>query len=153
MNEQQKKKLDIFFARTFNNLLSLEEIALCKRGINDLSVREVHVISAVINLEQNGNNTMSQIANSLNISVGALTTAVNTLIRKGYLKRAAYEADRRIVLVNATASGQAVNNKHEEFHQLMLEQVAAVIDEDDLESLTLSLEQLSVFFESYAKKI
>ncbi len=153
MNEQQKKKLDNFFVRTFNNLLSLEEIALNKSGLKNLSVREVHVIAAVINLESSDNNTMTQIASSLNISVGALTTAVNTLIRKGYLRRAASEADRRIVLVSATASGHAANDKHDEFHQLMLEQVADVIEEDDLDRLTLSLEQLSAFFESYAKKI
>lgn len=153
MNEQQRKKLDTFFVRTFNNLLSLEEIALNKSGINNLSVREVHVIAAVIHLEQSGSNTMSQIANSLNISVGALTTAVNTLIRKGYLKRAATEVDRRIVLVSATASGYTANDKHERFHRLMIDQVAALIDEEDLARLTVSLEQLSAFFESYANKI
>ena len=102
-------------------------------------------------LEKQGRNTMSFIAGALNISVGALTTAVGTLIRKGYLERGSDPDDRRVVRVYPTAAGLAVNTRHEAFHRDMLDQVERVLEEEDLKRLTLALSLLSDFFEQYAK--
>ena len=150
MTDAQRTQLNDFFVRTFNNILTLEERALSGEQEGP-SVREVHVIEAAAALEKQGRNTMSFIAGALNISVGALTTAVGTLIRKGYLERGSDPDDRRVVRVYPTAEGLAVNTRHEAFHRDMLDQVERVLEEEDLKRLTLALSLLSGFFEQYAK--
>ena len=150
MNDRQRDQLNSFFVNAFNNIMLWEERALLNSGITNLSIKEIHVISAVVKLQAENNNTMSQIAAALNISVGALTTSVNTLIRKGYLQRFANEKDRRKVFVSATENGMIANGKHEQFHELMLKHIGEVINEDDMEILTRSLSQLASFFELLA---
>jgi DNA-binding MarR family transcriptional regulator len=110
------------------------------------------VIETVIRLEQMGQNTMTAIAEQLNITVGALSTAVQTLIGKGYLQRSTDANDRRLVLMTATNSGYEVNRIHESFHEQMINYVAQQMNAEDLARLTRSLEQLSLFFESLTKK-
>jgi len=111
----------------------------------------MHVIEAAAALEAQRRNTMSQVAAALNISVGALTTAVDTLIRKGYLERGSDPGDRRVVRIFPTEAGRAVNARHEAFHRHMLDQVERALGEDDLERLTRALGVLKEFFEQYAK--
>ena len=62
----------------------------------------MHVIEAVGPGE--GNN-MSSIARKLNITVGSLTTAMNSLVKKGYVVRERSEEDRRVVLIKLTDKG------------------------------------------------
>jgi len=87
MQELYNQKLNDFFVRAFNNLLILEEAYLRKHCAADLSVREVHVLSAVEKLSSEQKNTMANVAKFLCVSPGSLTTSVNTLVTKGYLER------------------------------------------------------------------
>lgn len=151
MTGAQRERLNEFFVGTFNSVLTLEERALAGAGSGP-SVREMHVIEAVAALEQTGRNTMSCVAAALNISVGALTTAVTTLIRKGYLSRGPDPDDRRVVRVHPTALGREANARHEAFHREMLDEVERGMSEEDLERLTLALARLADFFTQYAQK-
>lgn len=151
MTERQAEKLNYFFVETFNKILTWEDRALSAAGIENLSVKELHIIEAVARLQQSENHTMSQIAQAIEISIGALTTAVNTLVKKGYLIRKGREGDRRIVLVELTEAGQQANEKHAAFHAKMITQVGQVLNEAELETLTLSLDQLSSFFQQQSK--
>ena len=83
MNESQREELNYFFVHVFNQILAYEEQALNGMGARDLSVKELHVLEAVGGLTAAGRNTMTQIADALAIRVSTLTTAVNTLVRKG----------------------------------------------------------------------
>ena len=151
MTEQQSKRLNTFFVRTYNTIQTLEERALLQSGIGNLSVKELHILEAVTELLRDGRNTMSHIAARLCISVGALTTAVNTMVRKGYLVRRGKEGDRRVVLIEPTETGRLANAQHERFHQDMIERAGEQLDEASLETLCESLDKLAAFFEQYAK--
>lgn len=151
MKRKQEEKLNYFFVNTFNQILSWEERALQKSGIQNLSVKEVHIIEATKALEMEEKNTMTHIAKRLDISVGALTTAVNTLVKKEYLKRASDKNDRRIVKIELTESGEEVYQRHQIFHKEMIQEVLTVLDEDSVETLTDSLQKLSEFFQEYRK--
>src|SRR5665647_1084481 len=152
MTKDQRKQLNRFFVKTFNSILLWEDHALVESGVKNLSVKEMHVIETVIRMEPDATNTMSQIADQLNITVGALTTAVNTLVQNNYLYRKSDQTDRRLVFVFATDSGLQANLLHDQFHNRMLDYVSEEINESELEPLTRSLEQLSLFFESLAAK-
>lgn len=89
MTDAQRIYLNDFFVHVFNRILVWEEHALSQVGAQDLSVKELHVLEAVSDLTVQARNTMTAIAEALSIRVSSLTTAVNTLVRKGYLERAA----------------------------------------------------------------
>lgn len=146
MTESQHDKLNTFFVKTFNSILQLEERALA--DLKNLSVKEIHVIEAVVRTASKQMNTMSQVADELKISVGALTTSVNTLVQKGYLERGAHPKDRRVVLVYATPSGLEASKVHECFHEQMISGVGNVMSDEELDMLTASLEKLTGFFNS-----
>lgn len=149
MTKQQKDDLNYFFITTYNKILGWEERALQKADLGKLSVREVHIIEACKILEADQKNTMKQIAAKLSITQGALTTAVNALVRKGFLKRGSDPNDRRVVYIFLTETGTDAFNAHEKFHEQMIENVGLQLDENSLSTLTDSLRKLSVFFEQY----
>ena len=106
MTEEHRIAVNDFFVNVFNKILLYEEQALNRSGCKDLSVREMHVLEAVDVLEAESRNNMSHIAERLAISVSALTTSVNALVRKEYLCRESGQKDRRIVYVKLTDKGQ-----------------------------------------------
>lgn len=146
------EQLNRFFVSTFNHILALEEKHFPEHGIKNLSVKESHILEAVAELEQLGNNTMSKVAKKLNISVGALTTGVNVLVNKGYLARENKSGDRRIVLIVLTDKGKEAEALHTEFHSDMIGKVVEELNEEQLVALTDSLNQLSDFFDKWKDK-
>jgi DNA-binding MarR family transcriptional regulator len=89
---------------------------------------------------------MTQIANGLKISVGALTTAMNKLEMKGYVIRARDIVDRRIVNISLSDSGKAAHAAHETFHKHMVEAALAGFSANEKAILLKSLSQLDDYF-------
>lgn len=146
MTKTQEAYLNDFFVHVFNKILAWEEQALSRVGASDLSVKELHVLEAVHDLTGQNRNTMTAIADALSIRVSSLTTAVNTLVRKGYLERGGEPGDRRVIRIRLTEKGEAANRLHSQFHAKMIESVAQRLGDMELEILTASLRQLDQFF-------
>ena len=85
-----------------NEIWELEEKAIITDEFKDLTNNDMHVIEAV---GLGDGNNMSSIARKLNITVGSLTTAMNSLVNKRYVERHRSEEDRRVVLVKLTEKG------------------------------------------------
>ena len=62
----------------------------------------MHIIAAV---GEHGAKSMSAVAKIQKVTVGTLTIAVNSLVKKGYITRVRSEEDRRVVLVSLTEKG------------------------------------------------
>lgn len=146
MTQSQESYLNDFFVHVFNKILAWEEQALNRVGASDITVKELHVLEAAHDLAAQGKNTMTAIADALSIRVSSLTTAVNTLVRKGYLERGGEPGDRRIIRVRLTEKGEEANRLHSQFHSKMIEGVAQRLGDMELEILTASLRQLDQFF-------
>lgn len=146
MKEQDKKMINYFFVRVFNQILSWEEQSFKKMGISEITLRELHVIEAVCSLLDKGENRMSDIAKYLSITPGSLTTSVNCLVKKGYLRRENAENDRRIVLILPTEEAEKVNKLHEKLHKEMIDGVFENIDDNDIPTVLKTLEGLNTFF-------
>ena len=86
----------------FHEIQKLEEEAIITEDFKDLTNNDMHIIEAV-GLE--GGN-MSSIAAKLDITVGSLTTSMNSLVKKGYTERERSEKDRRIVYIHLTGKGR-----------------------------------------------
>ena len=152
MTDAQEKYLNDFFVHIFNKILAWEEQALSNVGAADLSVKELHVLEAVSDLTAQSRNTMTAIADALSIRVSSLTAAVNTLVRKGYLERRGEPGDRRVIRIRLTEKGEQANQLHSRFHADMIAGVAQGLNEEELDVLVHSLEQLSRFFGSMTAK-
>ena len=146
MTEKEKLTVNQFFVRVFNQILSWEEQSFKDMGISEITLRELHVIEAVYSLLEKGENQMKEIAKYLSITPGALTTAVNCLVKKGYLKRENDPEDRRVVKIVPTKKAEEVNKMHEKLHKEMIDGVLENIDDDDIKIVLKTLEGLNNFF-------
>ena len=147
MNDKEKK-LNIFFVNIFNQILAWEESTVRLSGLKDLSVKELHIIEAASILCEDDCQTMGNIAARLQITVGALTTAVNTLVSKGYLCRGGDSGDRRKVYIFLTEEGKTALKKHEEFHRNMIQDIVKMLDDNSFDNLIGSLDMLSGYFKN-----
>lgn len=154
MNKEQKTFLNDYLVNTFNNILLLEQEILKKIGVNDLSVREIHVLEAIAICEKANLNTMKEIAKKLCISPGALSTSVATLVKKGYVNRKGSEDDRRVVYVVLTDKAKKINEIHEDIHFEMVDKIGSQLNDEQLKCLIASLITIKKYFygEITAKK-
>lgn len=142
--------LNNLLVKLFNDILRIEEKSLKKsEELSDLSVTEIHTIEAIGEKEER---TMSEIANNLSITVGTLTTAINKLIKKGYVERRRIEEDRRIVLVKLTEKGKNASYFHKKFHDEMIKATIEKLNKQEEDVLISSLESLSKFFHDKYEK-
>ena len=93
--------------RGFDYLVNMarvvEERTMDTKNIPDLTIGELYVIETV---SKNNNKPMSFIANKLKVSVGALTTGVNWIVKKGYLNRIRDIEDHRVVRLLLLLKGE-----------------------------------------------
>ena len=144
MENKKEEILNRLLVKLFNDILHIEEKAMKNSEFTNLSITEIHTIDAI---GKEGNRTMGEIAHDLRITVGTLTTAINRLIKKGYVERKRIEEDRRVVLVNLTEKGEEVFNIHSIFHKDMIDTILETFKSEDLETLTKLLYKISTFFE------
>lgn len=143
--EKKNKVLNELLVQLFNDILEIEENTLKNGHLSDLSVTELHTIEAIGMYKER---TMTEVALDLKITVGTLTTAINKLIKKGYVERKRIEEDRRVVLVHLTKRGKLAFRLHEKFHNDMINDTINGISEKEEEVLILSLEKLKDFFKN-----
>ena len=111
-----------------NEIWELEEKAIITEEFGDLTNNDMHVIEAV---GTGDGKNMSSIARKLNITVGSLTTAMNSLVNKKYVERHRSEEDRRVVFVKLTPKGVRAYRHHEDYHRQMTQAVVDKLDEKD----------------------
>ena len=112
----------------------------------DLTNNDMHIIEAV---GLGDGNNMSTIAKKLGITVGSLTTSMNSLVNKKYAVRHRSEEDRRIVNIKLTEKGEKAYHHHAEFHRKMVEAVVETLGEEEIPVLTKALDNLYHFFKTY----
>lgn len=147
--EDAYKAINELLVKLFHEIWELEQKAIITEEFKDLTNNDMHVIEAVGPGE--GNN-MSSIAKKLNITVGSLTTAMNSLVNKGYVERHRSEKDRRVVYVRLTAKGIKAFRHHEDYHRQMTQAILGRLSEDEIPVVMKMLDGLSDFLEGYGKK-
>lgn len=132
----------------FNEIWELEENAIITEEFKDITNNDMHIIEA-IGLGDGRN--MSTIAKQLHITVGSLTTSMNSLVKKQYVTRERSEEDRRVVYIRLTEKGVKAYEHHKEFHRQMVDAVMNSLDDGELPVLTRTLSSLAEFFRSYKR--
>ncbi|MGD9963915.1 MAG: MarR family winged helix-turn-helix transcriptional regulator [Candidatus Izemoplasmatales bacterium] len=140
--ESAREIINELLVEIFNRILTMEGQNLKDKGIK-LSMSEVHVLEAIQNSEEA---TMSNVAKKLGITMGSLTTAINTLFQKGYVSRQRDSEDRRKVMVALLPKALEVLKEHDEFHREMIDSIFEDLELEKDELLIESLEKLSSYF-------
>lgn len=135
--------------KLFNDVMTIEEKAIITGEFTDISNNDMHIIEA-IDIDEPKN--MSTIAKLLSVTVGTLTIAINSLVKKGYVDRVRSEKDRRVVYISLTDKGLKAYEHHREFHNKMVEAVLSDLEEDELPVLMKSLGNLVEFFKNWDKR-
>lgn len=91
---------------------------------------------------------MSVIARRLSVTVSTLTTNMNGLERKGYIKRERSQQDKRVVYVLLTEKGRKAFYHHRDFHKKMIRAIVRDLGEEEMEVLYRCLVNLNAFLEA-----
>lgn len=140
------QRINDVLVHLFNEIMDQEQKAIITEEFKDISNNDMHIIEAIGLYEPRN---MSAVAKSLSVTVGTLTIAINSLVKKGYVSRVRSDADRRVVLLSLTEKGQKAYRHHERFHRNMVEAVMNQMSEEELKVLVKALENLSSYFRKF----
>lgn len=132
--------------KLFNEIMELEHKAIITEEFKDISNNDMHIIEAIGNKEPKN---MTTVANTLKITVGTLTIAINNLVKKGYVNRVRSEEDRRVVLISLSDKGNKAFLHHEKFHRDMIHATLEGLSEEETKVLVKALTNLSTYFKKY----
>ena len=129
--------------RLFRDVMEIEQRALINQDFKDITNNDLHVIEAIgIGEAKN----MSAIAKELSVTMGTLTIAMNSLVKKGYVVRERGKADRRIVYISLSEKGRKAYRHHEQFHHEMIESIMNGLGDRETEALVQALMKLNLWF-------
>ncbi len=103
MGKSNNRMLNELLVNLFHNVMDAEAKAVITDEFKDITNNDIHILEA-IGIEEP--KSMSRIAGELHVTVGTLTTNMNSLERKGYLTRNRSTRDKRVVLVTLTEKGR-----------------------------------------------
>ncbi len=145
MNADVTTTINQVLVRLFRRINHLEEKAICTDRLKNLTISELHVIEAI---GEDGPKNMTTVAKALDVTTGTLTISVNSLVRKGLVRRERSEEDRRVVLISLTELGLEANGRHSAFHDRMIEEITGSLTEDETKTLARALDKLNDYFSS-----
>ncbi len=127
----------------FNDIMDIEQKSIITDEFKDITNNDMHVIDAIgVGTPKN----MSAIARELSVTVGTLTIAMNSLVKKGYVTRQRSSADRRVVYISLSEKGRKAFERHADFHKRMIRGIIEELDKEELDVLVKALKHLDNWF-------
>jgi DNA-binding MarR family transcriptional regulator len=136
------RSLNEILVKLFNSVLDMEEKAIITDDFKDITNNDMHIIEA-IGIEEP--RKMSDIAKRLSVTVGTLTTNMNSLEKKAYIVRERRSADKRVVLVTLTDKGRKAFFHHRDFHKKMIKSIVSGLSDDEMKIMIKCLTNLNEF--------
>lgn len=144
MARNTKRSINELLVNLFNHVMDMEGKAVITSQFSDITNNDMHIIEA-IGIEEPRN--MSVIAHRLSVTVGTLTTNMNGLEKKGYIRRERSQEDKRVVYVLLTEKGRKAFYHHRDFHKKMIKAIIRDLSEEEMEILYRCLQNLNYFLE------
>ena len=130
----------------FREINEVEERSIITQEFGDITNNDMHVIDAIgIGEPKN----MSAIARELSVTMGTLTIAMNSLVKKGYVIRQRGKADRRVVYISLSEKGTKAYHRHKDFHEQLVKSAVKELTEDQLKALIKALRSLRSWMKSF----
>ena len=99
---------------------------------NELTLHQLQVISFI---EKNKKVKMTDVADRFQITTPSATSLINTLAKKGYIKRTADEADRRTVFVSLAPRTEEYIKKINALKAAKITSLLSFLSDDDKKQL------------------
>ncbi|MBS6506909.1 MAG: MarR family transcriptional regulator [Paraclostridium bifermentans] len=140
MNEIIKEIID-FVSKTFPKIHASLYLESLKEYAANINVNRTQ-LRALVFINNNGEITMTDLCEKLNIEKGSLTTMVDDLTKKGYLTRTRDSRDRRKYILNLTTSGEDIAKDFLEALGTRLESRFLELNEEDRNKFMNSIKNL-----------
>ena len=144
MAQNTKRSISELLVNLFNHVMDMEGKAVITSQFSDITNNDMHIIEAIGIAEPRN---MSVIAHKLSVTVGTLTTNMNGLEKKGYIRRERSQEDKRVVYVLLTEKGKKAFYHHRDFHKKMIKAIVKDLSEEEMEILYHCLQNLNHFLE------
>ena len=141
--DRNTKKIYDTMRNLFSLVQKLDEEFIKKSEFDDVSRTELHTLTAI---GTGRPKTMTHVANLLDINVSSLTTAVNKLVKKGYVERLRDDKDRRIVKIKLTEKGIFAAEAEEDFRTSIVNEAVSQIPVDKLQYFISAIDNINRFF-------
>lgn len=149
MVRMTRHSINELLVNLFNHIMDMEGKAVITEEYWDITNNDIHIIEA-IGIDEPRN--MSMIAHKLSVTVSTLTTNMNGLEKKGYIRRERSSEDKRVVYVVLTEKGRKAFYHHRDFHKKMIKAIVKNLSEEETEILYHCLENLNSFLESESEE-
>lgn len=128
------------FRNLFDKYNKMENKKYLFKNLKDLTIIEINTI-IVIGPERM--KSMSEIANSLGVTLGTPTVTIDRLISKGYVERKRDEVDRRQVFVSLSESGIKVYNSVVELRKSITEKIFSILTPSEIKELIAMMSKIN----------
>ena len=140
------KTLNEVLVNLFRDVMDIEQKAIITEEFQDITNNDMHIIEAI---GMNEPKNMSTIAREISVTVGTLTIAINSLVKKGYVLRERGKEDRRVVYISLTERGRAAYVHHARFHKAMIDSISDELTSEEMELLIKTLTKLNKWFRNW----
>ena len=140
------KTLNEVLVNLFRDVMDIEQKAIITEEFQDITNNDMHIIEAI---DMNEPKNMSTIAREISVTVGTLTIAMNSLVKKGYVLRERGKEDRRVVYISLTERGRAAYVHHARFHKAMIDSISDELTSEEMELLIKTLTKLNKWFRNW----
>ena len=142
-------ELNELLVSTYREITRIEELVLRSLSKDTLSIAELHILDVV----GRDGCTVTEIAQSMAISMPSATIAVKKLEKKGYVTKEKDPEDARRVCIRLTLTGRRAEAAHRWFHRQMVHNVEKSFDPEEREMLLHVIKEMNVFFREKAKEL
>jgi DNA-binding MarR family transcriptional regulator len=143
------RELNELLVSTYREITRIEELVLRGLSKNTLSISELHMLDVV----GSKGCTVTDIAQSMGISMPSATIAVKKLEKKGYVTKEKDANDARKVVIRLTIEGRKAEAAHRWFHRQMVHNVEKAVPPQDQKALLYAIRELNVFFMKKAHEL
>ena len=140
------KTLNEVLVNLFRDVMDIEQKAIITEEFQDITNNDMHIIEAI---GMNEPKNMSTVAREISVTVGTLTIAMNSLVKKGYVLRERGKEDRRVVYISLTERGRAAYVHHARFHKAMIDSISDELTSEEMELLIKTLTKLDKWFRNW----
>ncbi len=140
---------DRLLTSTYRSVVRVEAAMLRSLSGSDLSISEMHMLES-IGKDTHGS-TITDIAQDQGITLPSVTTAIQRLVKKGYVVKEKSARDARCVRVALTESGRRAEIAHRYFHRQMVKSVTQNMTAEEREVLLRGLRKLDAFLGARAE--
>lgn len=145
--DKRSRYINDALVKIYSDILWIEEKELKKSRFNDLTIKEMHAISAI---SMYNHKTASEVAKELHLTPGSLTATVDRLVKKSYVERIRSSDDRRVIRLGLTKKGRVMFRAHDAFHQKMVEGFLKDITPTELQVVEKAIQNLEAFLAEHS---